>query len=710
MNKRSIKKPKLMVLISMCIAISVLMVVLCVNNVMAAENYVSKNGNLQVIGTNLCNKNGNPIQLKGMSSHGLQWYSNYVNENTLKEIRDKWGANVIRTSMYVDEGGYLSNPDQMKQKVINVVDTATSLGMYVIIDWHILNPGDPNISVDESKKFFKEMATKYANSENVMYEICNEPNGVDWSTVKKYANQVIPVIRSVDPDNIIICGTPTWSQDVDIASADKLNYKNIMYALHFYSGTHKQSLRDKVSTALKNGIAIFASEWGTSDASGNGGPYLEEAKLWMDFLNKNNISWCNWSLCDKAETSAALNPGASTSGNWSDSNLSESGKFVKSQMVNGTSTKPSNSSQNSNTPTVIPTVIPTVTPTTGNPASQGDLSFNYVVHSDWKNGASVELVLKNNSSKDIEGWEIEWSFSGNQKITTSWNGEFNQNVQKVNVKNLSYNKLISKNSSLSIGFNISYSGTNEKPVNIKVKNSSNNNTNTSDNSANTGNNTDNNKDKNNPTDNKNSNTGGFDHSVKNDVHYGRGTFYGGGYTGGCAMLDGSIKKGEYVCAMNPYDYANARLAGADIELKGPKGTIKLLVTDLLPEGQKGDIDLNEQAFAKIADLSAGEVQVSWRLIPREVDGPVVIRFKEGSTQYWMGVQIRNHKTPIEKVEILTSNGSYKNISRKNYNFFELFDPGTGPFTFRITDIYGKTITEKDIPLKVPGDIKGKNQF
>ncbi|MEN8906699.1 MAG: expansin EXLX1 family cellulose-binding protein [Clostridiales bacterium] len=197
--------------------------------------------------------------------------------------------------------------------------------------------------------------------------------------------------------------------------------------------------------------------------------------------------------------------------------------------------------------------------------------------------------------------------------------------------------------------------------------------------------------------------------VSSETYYGIGKYYGGGYDSGAAMLTGSIYDGEYVCAMNQYDYNNSRLAGACIELTGPKGKIKLLVTDIYPGGNQGDIDLNKNAFAKIEDLSAGVADISWRIVERDVKGSIILKIKDGSSQNWMGVQVRNHKTPIEKLEILGSDGIYKVIKRTSCNYFELNNPGKGPFNFRVTDIFGKSIIEKDIKLKI-GDNKGKNQF
>lgn len=230
--------------------------------------------------------------------------------------------------MYTSENGYIENRS-LKDKVIEIVDTAIKLDMYVIIDWHILKDNDPMIYKEEAKSFFNEISSKYKNYPNVIYEICNEPNGnVTWeNNIKPYAEEVIDVIRQNSKNSIIIVGTGTWSQDVDKAAENPIDDKGVMYAFHFYAGTHKEDLRQRVKEAL-NKIPIFVSEWGVSDASGTGGVYLEEAQRWIDFMNENNLSWANWSLSDKDESSALLLPNAPST-KIIDSYLSESGKYVK---------------------------------------------------------------------------------------------------------------------------------------------------------------------------------------------------------------------------------------------------------------------------------------------------------------------------------------------------------------------------------------------
>lgn len=290
---------------------------------------VSENGWLQVKGTQLCNEDGKPVALHGMSSHGLQWFGQFAGEQSIKNTA-KYGANLFRVAMYTGENGYLSQPDKIKKQAIAAIDAAIKQDMYVIIDWHILSDGNPMDHLTESKAFFAEIAKRYRNEPAVIYEICNEPNGsASWSgDIKPYATELVETIRKHSKKGIILIGSSTWSQDVHLAAADPVPGDNLMYTLHFYAGTHGQWLRDRAGDALKSGLPLFVSEWGTSSADGSGGVFLDESKKWLDFLDKNGISWANWSLCDKDETSAALKPGVSPDKPWSRSDLSESGKFV----------------------------------------------------------------------------------------------------------------------------------------------------------------------------------------------------------------------------------------------------------------------------------------------------------------------------------------------------------------------------------------------
>jgi endoglucanase len=318
----------------------------------------AKYGRLQVIGTHLCGSDGKPVQLRGMSTAGLQWYGEVVNANAFTALARDWKADVVRLALYVGEGGYAKHAE-LKQLVWKGVDLAIANGMYAIVDWHVLTPGNPNDPVYEgAQAFFDEVSRKYGKVPNLIYEIMNEPNGeLEWAAdLKPYAEKMVATIRANDPEGVILIGSGTWSQDVNLAAAEPLAGKNLMYTFHFYAGSHGEALRSKVQAAIDRGAAVFCSEWGTSEASGNGGPYLKAAEEWLAFLDRNLISWVNWSLCDKSETSAALKslPAALRGGNqaladresllvpatmgpegylvWEPPALSASGTFVRGRM------------------------------------------------------------------------------------------------------------------------------------------------------------------------------------------------------------------------------------------------------------------------------------------------------------------------------------------------------------------------------------------
>lgn len=293
---------------------------------------VGNHGQLSVKGVDLVDKNGSKYQLKGVSTHGLQWFPQYVNKDTFKTLRD-WGANVVRLAMYTGENGYCSGGSKadLEAKIDEGVKAASELGMYVIIDWHILSDGNPDTYKVEAVKFFNKMSKKYSKNVNVIYEICNEPNGgVDWNTIKTYADTIISTIRKNSPNAIILVGTPTWSQDVDAVAANPVaNKKNVMYTLHFYAGTHKDNIRNKLTAARKAGTPVFISEFSICDASGNGGIDGTSANAWKKLINDNNVSYVGWSLCNKAETSALIASSCSKLSGWTDSELSETGKWLR---------------------------------------------------------------------------------------------------------------------------------------------------------------------------------------------------------------------------------------------------------------------------------------------------------------------------------------------------------------------------------------------
>lgn len=296
---------------------------------------VSIHGKLKVSGTSIVDKNNEPFIIQGVSTHGIAWFPKYVNYDTFKYLRDECNVNTIRLAMYSDpNAGYSKD---MHTLVKNGVSYASKLGMYVIIDWHILSDGNPNTYKDNAISFFNKMTKLYKDYDNVLYEICNEPNGnVTWNNdIMPYAKDVIDSIRKIDDDAIIICGTPTWSQDVDIVSKNPLKgYTNIVYALHFYAATHKENIQNKYKEALKNNLPILVSEFGICDASGNGMIDYDSANTWINLLRKNNTGYVCWNLSNKNESSSLIESSCNKLKDFTDNDLSNEGKWLKKTYNN----------------------------------------------------------------------------------------------------------------------------------------------------------------------------------------------------------------------------------------------------------------------------------------------------------------------------------------------------------------------------------------
>ncbi|MGW1605639.1 cellulase family glycosylhydrolase [Streptomyces eurythermus] len=300
---------------------------------------VGVNGQLHVCGVNLCNQYNRPIQLRGMSTHGIQWFGKCYNSAALDALAKDWKSDLLRIAMYVQEDGYETDPAGFTGRVNSLVDMAEARGMYALIDFHTLTPGDPNYNLDRAKTFFASVAARNAAKKNVIYEIANEPNGVSWTAIKNYAEQVIPVIRAADPDAVIIVGTRGWSSlgvsdgsDETEVVNNPVNAGNIMYTFHFYAASHKDNYRATVSRAASK-LPLFVTEFGTVSATGGGTMDRSSTTAWLDLLDQLKISYANWTYSDANESSAALKPGTCDGTDYSSSGvLTESGALIKSRI------------------------------------------------------------------------------------------------------------------------------------------------------------------------------------------------------------------------------------------------------------------------------------------------------------------------------------------------------------------------------------------
>jgi len=300
---------------------------------------VDKYGKLQVINVQLCDEAGNPVELNGLFLRALKNESRFINDECFNKLANEWKIDIIRipfmSASWYSEPSYIGN-QYYEQLIDKAIQLSEKYGIYCIIDWHVLGDGNPMLHAKKAWDFFRRLSFQYGAKKHVIYEICNEPNGKDvtWDRViKPYADLIIPVIKAGDPDAIVIVGTSTWSQDVDIAARNPIEFSNTMYAFHFYSGSHKENLRKKVEAASFK-IPLFASEWGNSNYDAQGGPFIKETEKWIELMQNRQISWCYYALTDFPEAAAVLKPDVSINGDWKEEDFTESGKFIMDYFQN----------------------------------------------------------------------------------------------------------------------------------------------------------------------------------------------------------------------------------------------------------------------------------------------------------------------------------------------------------------------------------------
>ncbi len=283
---------------------------------------VKEHGSLSVKGTHIVDMHGNILALQGVSFGWHNWWPRFYNKESVKWLATDWGCTVVRAAMGVEPKlGYMDSPETSKEKIEAVINGAIENDIYVIIDWH-----SHGIQTEAAKKFFSEMSAKYGKHANIIYEIFNEPVRDSWQKVKEYSIEVIKSIRANDPNNIILVGNPHWDQDVRIVADNPIiGFSNIMYTLHFYADTHKQSLRADGDYAISKNIPLFVSESAGMSASGDGPINYEEWQKWIDWMKNNEVSWISWSIADKNESCSMINQTASSTGNWTSADLKESG-------------------------------------------------------------------------------------------------------------------------------------------------------------------------------------------------------------------------------------------------------------------------------------------------------------------------------------------------------------------------------------------------
>lgn len=432
-------------------------------------------GALQVNGSRLCDSDGDPVQLRGVSTHGLAWYPQYVNQEFFTELREDWNANVVRLALYTAEsGGYCTdgNKDELYQLVLDGVKYATEANLYVIVDWHILSDNNPLTHQDEAADFFSSLSAQLGDQDNVIYEICNEPNGgTTWEDITSYAQAIIPLIRANDPDAIIVVGTPTWSQEIDKAAAAPLDFDNVMYTLHFYATTHKDDLRQRLKAAVEDGLPVFVTEFGICDASGNGQIDYDSADAWIELLDSLDISYICWNLSNKNEAAALFKSDCDKTSGFESSDLSEQGLWLWDVLhdkipddTGGATVDTDNSNEASVTTggsssTGSPKVAPANLAATSDTLSGIDGAFAWTVtlKNSWSSNGTpfyqYDTTITNTGSSETTGWQITIPFAGSFKLSDSWNGQFAISGTNLTIASVDYNAALSPNQSTTdVGF------------------------------------------------------------------------------------------------------------------------------------------------------------------------------------------------------------------------------------------------------------------
>ncbi|MCF6436890.1 cellulase family glycosylhydrolase [Pseudoalteromonas sp. MMG022] len=315
----------------------------CQSTPPVSEGPFNRHGKLSVCGTKLCDKNNTPVQLKGMSSHGLQWYglNKCLTAKSLQVLAQDWQADIIRLSLYVQEGGYETNPQAFTNQVNELIAMASDLDMYVLVDWHQLNPGDPNFNLANAKQFFSDIVSANKARDNVIYDIANEPNGVNWQRIYDYAVELIPVIREIDPNAVVLVGTHGWSTfgasdggSFNDVLLQPLPFENIMYTFHFYAASHLDYHRDMLDKA-SDVLPVFVTEWGTQNYKGEGDNDFVSAQAYLDLMARKHISWTNWNYSDDWRSGAVFKVGSCAQELYGDEQLKEAGVWLKAQIKQG---------------------------------------------------------------------------------------------------------------------------------------------------------------------------------------------------------------------------------------------------------------------------------------------------------------------------------------------------------------------------------------
>lgn len=380
---------------------------------------VDINGQLSVDGVNLVNQYGHPIQLRGMSTHGIQWFWDNYTDESLDVLAYEWGADILRISMYVQEGGWITNPDGFTAKVNTLIEKATDRGMYALVDWHQLQPPDPNDNLDNAIVFFTDIATAHHDKNNIIYDICNEPSEVPWTRIKNYADALIPIIRAIDSDAVILIGTHGWATfgvsdgrtHQDIVD-NPVNFSNIMYTFHFYAAAHQESYLIELDAAI-NVLPVFVTEWGTQWYTGDGANDFAFSQQYIDLMAQKKISWINWNYSDDHRSGAVWQDPQTgqNNGPWIDANLKPSGVWIKDKILNPPDDFPTDVTSITTDPEEITTATPD----------------KFELHQNFPNPFNPSTTIRFSISEASNVKLVLYNLTG-QKIQTLVNSSFNAGI------------------------------------------------------------------------------------------------------------------------------------------------------------------------------------------------------------------------------------------------------------------------------------------
>lgn len=400
----------------------------------------STTGALKVVGAQLTDAAGEPVQLRGVSTHGLAWYPQYVNQEFFTELREVWGANVVRLATYsAEEGGYaLETSDRaaLNDLVVRGVQYAQAADLYAVVDWHTLSDANPLTNQWAAEEFFRSVSGALGDADNVIYEICNEPNGsTSWADIKAYAEAVIPIIRANDPDAVIVVGTPTWSQDLAAAAADPLPDANVMYALHFYAATHEDDLRHALSTAVAGGLPVFVTEFGICEVSGAGEIDYASANLWVRLMNELDVSYICWNLSNKDETAALFKPGCAKTSGFTLDDLTDEGLWLvdtlKSPGFSREEVALARAEVKDNSAGAQMLV-----------SADDTLQWTFQVADRWEEGGRTFFryeMAASNYSAGVKSWSVTVPFNGEVTLEDAWNCQASASGTRLAITNDAHN-------------------------------------------------------------------------------------------------------------------------------------------------------------------------------------------------------------------------------------------------------------------------------